>query len=223
MTAIAPRSWDLTTDATTVSGWSQTRLPFEPRDELREYRAALRSALRGLVSQPRTGLLAAYAAPDAGVVDVENVALYNIGAGSYSHLTGGASTAAGCPAPTNGTTSPTRSPPCLNGTTTTPASWPKSRPPSPYQHTAPATGGQHCGPPCVAPRATAGTSGRSPLRSSCQEVGPARQPPRRSSLCSTGYSARSTHTTAATRLSYSHDCRPSGRRLLSGPPSVTPG
>jgi hypothetical protein len=33
--------------------------------------------------------LAAYAAPDAGVVDVENVALYNIGAGSYSHLTGG--------------------------------------------------------------------------------------------------------------------------------------
>jgi hypothetical protein len=89
MTAIAPRSWDLTTDATTVSGWSQTRLPFEPRDELREYRAALRSALRGLVSQPGTGLLAAYAAPDAGVVDVENVALYNIGAGSYSHLTGG--------------------------------------------------------------------------------------------------------------------------------------
>jgi hypothetical protein len=70
-----------------VVGWSESRLPFDPRGDLAEYRGALRSALRRLHGSPIDGLSVTYLAPDGGVGDVENVGLYNLGIGSYAHLT----------------------------------------------------------------------------------------------------------------------------------------
>lgn len=72
-----------------VSGWSNVRLPFEPHGELRAYREDLRSALRRMRPRHGEGLIATYGAPDHAFVDVENVALYNIGSGAYRHLTEG--------------------------------------------------------------------------------------------------------------------------------------
>lgn len=71
-----------------VSGWSTVRLPFEPRGDLRAYRDELRAALRRMSPRHGEGLIATYGAPDHAFVDVENVTLYNIGSGAYSHLTG---------------------------------------------------------------------------------------------------------------------------------------
>lgn len=62
------------------------RLPFEPRGELREYRDALRAALRTLAPAPGQVLVATYLSPNREFVDAENVLLYNVGAGSYAHL-----------------------------------------------------------------------------------------------------------------------------------------
>lgn len=50
------------------------------------YRAALREALLALVPNPGQALLASYASPDETFVDVENAALYNVGASAYAHL-----------------------------------------------------------------------------------------------------------------------------------------
>lgn len=79
-------TWDVMVGPTYVRAWSQVRLPFEPRGELREYRDALRAALRTLSPAPNAGLVVRYEAPSDDFADLENVALYNIGAGSYSHL-----------------------------------------------------------------------------------------------------------------------------------------
>lgn len=72
-----------------VHGRSRTRLSFEPAGEMKLYRDALRAALRKVLPQDGCGLAATYFAPDQGVVDVENVLLYNVGSGSYGHLVGG--------------------------------------------------------------------------------------------------------------------------------------
>lgn len=53
---------------------------------MRDYRDALRAALRQMQGEDGSGLVATYAAPTTEFVDAENVALYNIGSGSYSHL-----------------------------------------------------------------------------------------------------------------------------------------
>jgi hypothetical protein len=63
-------------------------LPFEPRGWLKEYRDELRVALRGMSPIDGALLHAEYASPDRSFADVENVLLYNVGAGSYRHLTG---------------------------------------------------------------------------------------------------------------------------------------
>jgi hypothetical protein len=67
-----------------VSGWSNVRLPFEPRGDLRAYREELKAALRRMRPRHGEGLIATYGAPDHAFVDVENVALYNIGSGAYT-------------------------------------------------------------------------------------------------------------------------------------------
>jgi hypothetical protein len=72
-----------------VHGRSRTRLSFEPTGEMKLYRDDLRAALRKTLPQDGCGLVATYLAPDHGVVDVENVLLYNVGSGSYGHLVGG--------------------------------------------------------------------------------------------------------------------------------------
>ncbi len=69
-----------------VEGWATRRLPFEPRGWQLEYRDALRIALARL--EPSVGgcLTATYTAEDAARCDVENVLLYNVGHGAFSHL-----------------------------------------------------------------------------------------------------------------------------------------
>lgn len=78
-----------------VYSWSTVRLPFEPRGPLLAYRNELRSALQDLRATASEGLVATYATPDREFADVENVALYNVGAGAFSHLTGRVCCAAG--------------------------------------------------------------------------------------------------------------------------------
>ena len=62
-------------DGSTVRAWSAVRLPFEPRGDLLDYRAALRLALRRLPRSAATnqGLIATYAAPTREYVDVETL------------------------------------------------------------------------------------------------------------------------------------------------------
>lgn len=74
------------TDA--VSAWSETRLQFEPRGWQVNFRTDLRAALRGLVGDPRRGMLAEYEAPDDTLVDVENVLVYNVGLAGFAPLIG---------------------------------------------------------------------------------------------------------------------------------------
>ncbi|MEU1591820.1 hypothetical protein ABZ468_02910 [Streptomyces sp. NPDC005708] len=71
-----------------VSAWSVRRLPFEPQGWQRRFRDELRLALQALEPERGHGLIAEYDAPDDAFADVENVLLYNIGAGSYGHLLG---------------------------------------------------------------------------------------------------------------------------------------
>ncbi|MFF3358059.1 hypothetical protein ACFYWN_36840 [Streptomyces sp. NPDC002917] len=71
-----------------VSAWSVARLPFEPRGWQRRFRGELRLALRALEPEGGHGLIAEYDAPNDAFVDVENVLLYNVGAGAYGHLLG---------------------------------------------------------------------------------------------------------------------------------------
>jgi hypothetical protein len=71
---------------TYVEAWSTTRLQFEPKGWLLEYRSDLRRALRSMRAT-RTGILyAEYATPDQSFADLENVLLYNLGSGCYAHL-----------------------------------------------------------------------------------------------------------------------------------------
>lgn len=81
------RLWAVTGDDRSVTAWSLTRLTFEPRGDMLEFRAALRAALKKLDAVPGEGLVATYCAPNNEFVDVENVALYNVGASAYGHLT----------------------------------------------------------------------------------------------------------------------------------------
>ncbi|MDZ5621621.1 hypothetical protein [Nocardioides bizhenqiangii] len=69
-----------------VQAWSSVRLPFEPKGWLRDYRSELQGALRATRATATSVLYAEYAAPDAAFADLENVLLYNVGSGCYSHL-----------------------------------------------------------------------------------------------------------------------------------------
>jgi len=62
-----------------VSAWSTTRLPFEPKDWLVDFRAALRSSLGSLRPADGERLVATYRSSVAALVDVENVLTYNVG------------------------------------------------------------------------------------------------------------------------------------------------
>jgi hypothetical protein len=71
-----------------VEAWSTIRLPFEPKGWLLQYRNDLRAALREMRATDGSVLCAEYASPDSALADVENVLLYNVGTGCYSHLVG---------------------------------------------------------------------------------------------------------------------------------------
>ncbi len=72
---------------TSVSAWSDTRLPFEPHGWQTQYRQELREALQALRPRPGEGLLAEYFSPDRAFVDIENLLLYNVGMGVFAPLT----------------------------------------------------------------------------------------------------------------------------------------
>lgn len=74
---------------TTVEAWSTTRLPFEPRGWLIEFRHDLRTALSEMAAPDNNVLHAIYAGAATRAVDVENVLLYNLGAKALRHLARG--------------------------------------------------------------------------------------------------------------------------------------
>lgn len=79
--------WAVIGDAKSVTAWSRNRLAFEPRGVMLEFRATLRAALKALDAVRGAGLIATYFSPNEESVDVENVALYNVDASTYGHLT----------------------------------------------------------------------------------------------------------------------------------------
>ena len=81
-----PAEYAVRASAQRVDAWSRIRLPYEPKGWLRDYRDELRTALRAMPPGPSGVLLAEYATPDDQFSDVENVLLYNVGSGAYSHL-----------------------------------------------------------------------------------------------------------------------------------------
>lgn len=66
-----------------VLAWSTTRLPFEPRGDMKVFRDELRSAIAALHAQDDQGLLATYSSPRRDFCDVENVVIYNVGASAF--------------------------------------------------------------------------------------------------------------------------------------------
>jgi len=62
-----------------VEAWSTIRLPFQPRDWLRDLRSELQATLRTLVAGPGEVLHAVYSAARGAPCDVENVLFYNVG------------------------------------------------------------------------------------------------------------------------------------------------
>ncbi|QDU46842.1 hypothetical protein Mal52_53650 [Symmachiella dynata] len=74
----------LEADRSSVQFWVDTRLPFEPKGNMREARDALRKALLSL--EPKSGhiLAATYRSLDCRFCDVENVLLYNVGAAAFA-------------------------------------------------------------------------------------------------------------------------------------------
>lgn len=71
---------------TVVEAWSVVGLPFEPKGAARDFRDALRAALRG--SLAGTGHLhAIYGAAESGrLVDAENILFYNVGTACLRYL-----------------------------------------------------------------------------------------------------------------------------------------
>jgi len=73
-------------DRDSVELWSTERLPFEPSGRAREMRDALRRTLREMPGHPDRALHAVYFSREEGFVDAENVLIYNVGSGAFSHL-----------------------------------------------------------------------------------------------------------------------------------------
>jgi hypothetical protein len=65
-----------------VEAWSSTRLPFEPKGWLLDFRRELAQACRELTAAPWQVLHAVYSSTDRRPVDIENVLTYNLGLGA---------------------------------------------------------------------------------------------------------------------------------------------
>lgn len=71
-----------------VDAWSTTRLPFEPKGAMLEFRAGLRSAVVRLSADSSHALHALYTSPLGGRFDVENVLIYNVGTSAFGRSAG---------------------------------------------------------------------------------------------------------------------------------------
>lgn len=70
-----------------VEGWSVKGLPFEPKGVDREFRDALRRAIRQLSVAPRDVLHGVYASEVVANCDAENILFYNVGIRPFRRLT----------------------------------------------------------------------------------------------------------------------------------------
>lgn len=77
-------AFEIDCSSSAVQFWSDVRLPFEPKGEVRAARDALHRALHGLT--PTGTLIANYASVDLQPCDVENVLLYNVGPAHFTAL-----------------------------------------------------------------------------------------------------------------------------------------
>lgn len=77
-------SFEIASSDATVEFWSDSRLQYEPKGEMRHARDELRAALKHVAA---TGeLFAEYASTDPAFCDVENVLFYNVGTTSFAAL-----------------------------------------------------------------------------------------------------------------------------------------
>ena len=70
----------------TADVWSVKRLPFEPEGWLQNLRSDIRIAVGSLRSGPNEILHTIYGSPFNDLCDTENILLYNVGVGHFSHL-----------------------------------------------------------------------------------------------------------------------------------------
>jgi hypothetical protein len=73
-------------DRRRVEGWSNVRLPFMPTGDSLAFREALREAIKSLEPRPNEILHAVYQSALTDRVDLDNVLLYNVGAGAFGRL-----------------------------------------------------------------------------------------------------------------------------------------
>lgn len=70
-----------------VEAWSIARLPFAPKDWLKDFRQHLRTSVRQLRAHHDQLLHAVYASPVRELCDPENVLLYNVGSSYFAEAT----------------------------------------------------------------------------------------------------------------------------------------
>ncbi len=75
---------DVAPDGASVQAWSTTRLPYEPKGAMEHFRASLRAGIKQLVPTQDGVLHALYGSPVREDCDAENVAVYNVGSGSFT-------------------------------------------------------------------------------------------------------------------------------------------
>ncbi len=69
-----------------VKLWTCEYIPFEPSGWKKKLKQELREALKNMQPEPYDGLYASYQARQSHFCDIENVLLYNVGSGAFSHL-----------------------------------------------------------------------------------------------------------------------------------------
>ena len=84
----AEATFHLERDPHSVRFWSKTRLPFEPRGQLREARDSLRTEIETLIPSPGYILSAKYQSLDQEFFDVENILFYNVGTAAFRSAAG---------------------------------------------------------------------------------------------------------------------------------------
>ena len=74
-------------DSKNVKVWSSTRLPFEPKDWLKDLRGQIRQDLKRLKLERESVLYASYVSSEKIFCDVENILFYNVGPNNFDNLT----------------------------------------------------------------------------------------------------------------------------------------
>lgn len=79
--------FEIASSSQSVDFWTDTRLPFEPKVELRDARDALRKSLASMPGTTGQMLFATYRSEQKSLCDVENVLFYNVGPATFARLT----------------------------------------------------------------------------------------------------------------------------------------